>query len=149
MEQEHGGTWRLPTQGAPKLAVLELVCQRLQHPLGCPQVPFGNGAERPSDRRFYRPLIVGIHAPPSWGERQHRSAAVRRITSSVEHAELLKPAQDPGQRAGINVHDLRELAGRHARVVPYDAKHEPLRARDPQGRVHALRRGLEAVRDCP
>jgi hypothetical protein len=60
-----------------------------------------------------------------------------------------QPLQDAGERTGMNVENVSQLACRHARKQPHDPHHQPLRSRDPYLGRHPLGRTFERVHHCP
>ena len=78
-------------------------------------------------------------------EPEARPPAVTRIAFTREESARHEALQNPGDRAGMQPDDMRELARRQAGKPSDDAQHESLRSSDSQLVFHPLGHPLEAV----
>ena len=146
---------RESTNRPPRLLLaepLELGGERLGEPPAS-RVPSARGQapERAADRR-----LDGAGAERRRARAPRRSAragrGARRSGSGAadDEAAPLEPLQDAGERARVEVEDLRTTSpGGDAGEAPDDAHDEPLRRGDAERRLHPLRGGLERVVERP
>ena len=96
------------------------------------------------------PVVGRVDAAALCGDAQEAPAG-RRVGSGRRRIEALplQTLQHPGERAGMNVEQLRKPAGRDPRKASDEADGQPLRSRDADGRIHRLRRLLETRGRAP
>jgi len=88
---------------------------------------------------------------PAAARRELEAAAptVRRIHRASDEPAALEPLEDSGDGTGVEPQDSREGARGHSGSAPEHSQGHPLRAGQPQGRLHPLRKRLEPMIERP
>jgi hypothetical protein len=105
--------------------------------------------ENPADDGFDGAGRRDVETPATGAEREPGPAPVIGIGRPANEPFLLQAVEDAGQRARVNAEDPGESARRDAGSTPEDAQGDALRAREPEGGVHALGHGLQPVVERP
>lgn len=123
--------------------------QALEDPLGRGSIDFADPRERSGDGGFHGAGANRVHPPPAPGQAENGAATVARVIHPAEELLRRQALENPGQRAGVDVHDGGEISGREPRQQADDPQHQPLRPGNAERTAHPLRRALEAVHHGP
>ena len=109
----------------------------------------GNSVKKPLHRSFDGALVRMIQRAPLRGKAQRCTALVARVASALEQSFTLQATERRRYGAGIDVEQIREMAGRHAGIFSDAAEDQPLLDGNTEPLLHTARNLLERVVQLP
>jgi len=138
-----------PPRDSSRLRRLEVQSEPLEHSSGRRSIASADTVQGFGDRRFDRSLAPGIRAGAARGQVKNGAPPIPWIVRPSQESLVDEPVENAGERAGMDVQDRREIAGRHSWKQADDTEHQSLRARHPYLPAHALGRTFQSVHDRP
>jgi hypothetical protein len=123
--------------------------QTLEYASGCGPVARIDIFQRRGHGRFRRAPPNRVDAIAPSRQAQDGASPIEWVILTREQALTDQSSEYAGERAGMNMQDGGQIAGRQSGSQTRDAQHESLRAGHADLSGHASRRALESVRDRP
>jgi hypothetical protein len=107
------------------------------------------GPERAADGVFHGAFARPVRGLAGARQREPAAAGVDRIPPPLDEASAFESADDACQSTGMKVQLRGQLTGGNAGEPAYEPESEPLRPREPNGRLHPLRDALQLMIHSP
>ena len=110
-----------------------------------PEPAFRDAGEDARDDGLDRAGGGNVELPAAGSELEPGPPPVLRVPRPADETASLEAMENPGQRARVHPQDPGEGASRDPGPPAKDPERDSLRTREPEGRVHPFRQGLQAV----
>jgi hypothetical protein len=128
---------------------IQLAREPAEHDPRAVEVACGGASKGSPQRGLDRSRPLAIERLSLAGQSQQPSTTIALVWPPPNQTPALKPLQQGGERAGVQVQNLSQLFRVNAREPPDDSDDEALRTRDAKDRGHRFGSALQCMIDGP